>query len=320
MTMSKFKRLTLEQRYQISTLRKEEFSISDIAKHIGVNHSTVSRELKRNLGERGYRPQQANEKSIARRKKTRYATRFTPEIKSCVIKLLQQEWSPEQISGYMKKHTMGIISHEIIYQFIWKDKKDGGLLYKQLRHGNKKYKKRTGTNDKRGQIIGRVPIDKRPAIVETRERIGDWEIDTVIGKNHKEAIVTIVERKTNFTVIKHVKTKEAQEVTAATIEILKPFQDKVLTITADNGREFAYHLQISIALSTLFFFARPYHSWERGTNENTNGLIRQYFKKGESFEQITDEDILVVQNKLNSRPRKKLGFCTPNEAFLGVAS
>ena len=320
MTICKFSRLTPNQRYQIFALLKEEKTVTEIAKNIGFHHSTVSREIKRNSLSGKYQADEANEKAFIRRKEIVKPKKLSSELWDDVKELLGKEWSPEQISGYRKMKNLENISHERIYQFIWQDKKEGGVIYKSLRHGNKRYRKRGAKKDKRGQIIGRIPIDKRPAIVEQRERIGDWEIDTVIGKDHKESLVTIVERKTNFTVIKHLKTKEAQEVTEATIKMLEPFKDKVKTITADNGREFAYHEKIATALSALFFFARPYHSWERGTNENTNGLIRQYFKKGTSFESITEEDVKEVQDKLNSRPRKKLGFKTPNEAFLGAAS
>jgi len=187
-----------------------------------------------------------------------------------------------------------------------------------LRHANKKRKKRYGSYDRRGQIVGRVRIDDRPPVVEAKKRIGDWEIDTVIGKNHKGALVTIVDRKSKFTLIKRVANKRADMVADATIDLLKPFRKKVHTITADNGKEFAQHALIAKDLKSLFFFAHPYHSWERGINENTNGLIRQYIPKAMHFKTLTDDRIQFVMGRLNNRPRKTLGFKTPNEVFLGI--
>lgn len=201
------------------------------------------------------------------------------------------------------------------YQHIWTDKRHGGTLYLHLRQSHKKRKKQYGSKDKRGQIRNRVSIDERPAIVEEKTRIGDWEIDTVIGQNHQGALVTIVDRVSKFTLIKKVDSKHAEVVTEATIILLKPYLDKALTITADNGKEFAGHETIKAHLNADVYFAHPYHSWERGLNENTNGLIRQYFTKGSSFEDITDADVEAVMHKLNHRPRKTLNYKTPHAVF-----
>ena len=173
-----------------------------------------------------------------------------------------------------------------------------------------------GLKDKRGQIRNRVSIEERPAIVAEKTRIGDWEIDTVIGQNHQDALVTIVDRMSKFTLIKKVDSKHAEVVTAATIILLKPYLDKTLTITADNGKEFTGYETIKEQLSANVYFAHPYCSWERGLNENTNGLIRQYFTKGSNFENITDDEVEAVMNKLNHRPRKTLKFKTPYTLFL----
>ena len=208
-----------------------------------------------------------------------------------------------------------MVSHERIYQHIWADKREGGILYQHLRHIPKKYRKRYGSKQERGQIPNRVSIDERPPEVESREEIGHWEIDTVIGKSHDGAIVTLVERTSRFTVIGKLVGKHADPCAEKTVEILTPFSDKVKSITADNGKEFAKFERIAEALEALFFFAHPYHSWERGTNENTNGLIRQYLPKSMGFEFLTQEDCQAIMDKLNNRPRKVLGFRTPAEVF-----
>ncbi len=229
-------------------------------------------------------------------------------------KLLQQ-WSPEQISGHVG------ISPETVYQRVYADKRAGGLLWKNLRC-QKLRKKRYGKADRRGMIPNRLSIDDRPDIVETRSRIGDWEADTIIGKNHRQAIVSLVERKTGYTLIHKVERKTAQEVGQAMVGLLNPHQKEVHTITSDNGREFAGHEEIAKQLQVDFYFAHPYSSWERGTNENTNGLIRQYFPKNRDFTTITQQEIDTAMERLNNRPRKRLGYQTPNQVFfksLGVA-
>ena len=238
------------------------------------------------------------------------------DIKKVVKKHLEQDWSPEQISGRLKKNGKPSVSHETIYQFIIDDQKNGGELYKHLRQKRKKRRKRIKNGDHRGQIPNRVSIDERPAIVDSKERVGDWEIDTVIGKSHKGAFVTAVERKTKYSCIRHVPRKEAALVSEALIEMLSPFKELVFTITADNGKEFSEHEKIAAALNAQFYFAHPYSSWERGLNENTNGLIRQYYPKKTSLVSVDKQKLADVQNKLNNRPRKTLGFDTPEQLFL----
>lgn len=208
-------------------------------------------------------------------------------------------------------------SHETIYKHIWRDRKNGGDLHAYLRRQGKKYEKRRNGKSTRGQIKNRVSIDQRPDAVENKERVGDWEIDTVIGKGHSGALVTIVERATNYTVAARVASKSAKDVTEATIDLLKPFGSSVLTITADNGKEFAYHEKISTALGTNVYFAHPYCSWERGLNENTNGLLRQFFPKETDFRDINQVDVDWAIDMLNSRPRKGLDFQTPNQ-LMGI--
>ena len=224
-----------------------------------------------------------------------------------------EDWNPEQISGWLLETEERLISHETIYKHVWADKQVGGDLYKHLGRQGKKYDKRRHGKSTRGQIKGRVGIDDRPSLVDDKARVGDWEIDTMIGKGHSGALVTIVERVANFTVAAPVNSKSAADVTRASIELLRPFKSLVHTITADNGKEFAYHNQISTALDAQVYFAHPYSSWERGLNENTNGLLRLYFPKATDFKNVSQEQVDKAIEKLNSRPRKGLEFKTPQQ-------
>ena len=220
----------------------------------------------------------------------------------------------------MKLDTGIYVVHETIYRYIYDNKANGGKLYTSLRHKNKKYHKRSNDYKARGTIIDRVMIDKRPKIVEEKSRIGDLEIDTVIGKNHVGALVTVVDRKSKFAIIKNVPSKEARIVAQALIEMIQPIKAIIHTITSDNGKEFAYHKEIAAALDADFYFANPYHSWERGLNEHTNGLIRQYLPKKSEFTNVSKDEIIMIQNRLNHRPRKVLGYKTPYEVFFSEMS
>lgn len=312
--MKDYHQLTQGLRYQIEILKKAGKNQKDIADLVHVSPSTICRELKRNTGKRGYRPKQAQREAENRRKLTAKPLKMTAVAIALIDAKISIHWSPEQISGWLKEEKSIGISHERIYQHIWTDKLKGGTLYKHLRHSGKK-RKQYGAKDKRGQIRNRISIDDRPLIVAEKTRLGDWEIDTVIGKNHQGALVTIVDRVSKLTLIKKVASKHADVVTEATIKLLRPYLDKTLTITADNGKEFAGHEKIKAALNADVYFAHPYRSWERGLNENTNGLIRQYFTKGSSFENITDKDVDEVMEKLNHRPRKTLNYKTPHSVF-----
>ena len=313
--MGQYTQLTQEQRYQIYAFMKAHFSKTNIAYEIGVHKSTVSREMKRNRGKKGYRPKQAHCMSVERRTKAHKFVKLTPPVIALINECIRQDFSPEQVSGFLSRMHHLRISHETIYQYILNDKTKGGTLYRHLRLSHKKRKKRYGSHDRRGQIQGRISIDERPAIVDARERIGDWEIDTIIGKKHKRALLSLVERKSKFTLIRKLPKKRADLVAEAAIDLLNPYKEKVCTITADNGQEFAHHEYIKEQLHTAIYFAHPYHAWERGLCENTNGLIRQYFPKGLHFDLITDNHVQMVMNRLNNRPRKTLGYKTPNEVF-----
>ena len=314
--MKYYTQLTQEQRYQIYALMKAGLNQTQTAVIVGVDKSTVCRELQRNTGRRGYRPQQAHQFYLQRRDE-KAQPRIETSTWSLIRRLLRQEWSPEQIHLWLRQETADTVSPEWIYQYILSEQQAGGTLYQHLRC-QKQRKKRYGVYTRRGKIPNQLSIEQRPAIVDARRRFGDWELDTVIGKQHRQALVTIVERKSKLTLIAKVKRKTAEAVTAAIIRLLKPLSSWVHTITADNGREFAHHQIIANALNAKFYFAHPFSSWERGLNENTNGLIRQYFPKQHDFTTITQQQIDHVMDRLNNRPRKCLGIKTPNQVFFGI--
>jgi IS30 family transposase len=265
-----------------------------------VHKSTISRELRRNRGHKGYRPKQAHQFASNRRKQARYRIEAFTWI--LIEALISKEWSPEQVSDWLKENYDLQISHEWIYQYILMDKHAGGDLHRHLRC-QKKRRKRYGSYDRRGKIKNRVSIDERPAIVDTRQRLGDWEVDTIIGKGHRHAIVSLTERKSRLALLRKVERKTARAVADGVIELMKSLPVRIHTITADNGLEFANHERIAKELNTDVYFAHPYSSWERGTNENMNGLVRQYFPKKCSFATITETEIEFVMERLNNRPR-----------------
>lgn len=306
-----YQQLTEGKRYQISVLLAEGFSFSQIAQKIDVHRSTISRELKRNGHCGRYLPELAQQCS-QRRKAHAAKCQIGQHTKILVDKLLTWEWSPEQISAIAKriKHA---VSHEWIYRYVAKDKASGGLLYRHLRQGHKRYRK--GVHSKRSPILEACSIDERPAIVDSRERLGDWEADTVLGQQGTGVLVTLAERKSRLYLVKRVDNKRADTVRDAIIEMLSPYVEHVHTITFDNGGEFAEHKAIAAALNTKAYFAHPYSSWERGLNENFNGLLRQYIPKGKDLRLVSNEEIQRAQMKLNLRPRKCLGFRQPQVVF-----
>lgn len=309
--------LTLDQRYEIWNLKIQGCNNKFVAQQIRVHPTTIKRELARNSDKRNgvYKPKLAQQKTVQRHKNKTKHIGFTNQIKQFVIKWLKEDYSPEQIVGIAKKITVTCVSVERIYQFIWLDKKQGGNLYKHLRTLGKRYQKRGNTKNRRGQIPDRVAIEKRPSIVEKKERFGDLEIDLVIGKAHKGALLTINDRATGLLKMAYIKSKEAKEVAKKTIELLEPWIPFIHTITSDNGKEFTNHKQIAQALNIDFYFAKPYHSWQRGANENLNGLVRQYFPKKHNFDLITKQQVELAIYKLNNRPRKRYDFFSPNQMF-----
>lgn len=312
-----YNQLTENERYQIFMLKKAGHSQKEIAGLVGRSPSTISRELRRNQGLRGYRPKQAQRLSDARRKGAYKARKVTRDVISAIESLIRQELSPQQVVSYLARHKGISLHHETVYQLIYADKESGGNLYAHLRVASKPYRKRYGSYDRRGKIKGRVSIDDRPMVVDRGIRIGDWEGDTIIGKGRRSALLTMVERKTLYTVIVRLTGKRADLLAEAAVQGLQHLKDRVKTITLDNGLEFARHETIAEGLGADIYFAHPYASWERGINENTNGLIRQYFPKGTDFNQVTDAQIEHVMSRLNNRPRATRGNRSPNELFMG---
>lgn len=314
--MSGYTQLTQEERYQIYILKKAGHNQSEIAAMLGRHKSSISRELRRNRGRKGYRPRQAHHLALARRH-DKAQRRIGSHVWQLVETLIREQWSPEQIVGRIYREQEVSISHEWIYHYVYADKRSGGDLYKYLRC-QKVRRKRYGAYDRRGRIPNQVSIDERPAIVDSRRRFGDWEGDTVIGKGRRGALVTLVERKSLYTVIRAVLQKTAEAVRDAVVEGLAPYLDWVHTITYDNGREFADHEGMASDLDARIYFAHPYASWQRGLNENTNGLIRQYFPKHRDLTTVTKCEIETTMDKLNHRPRKSLGYRTPYEVFFNT--
>ena len=311
----KYAHLTEGERNQIYALKQAEKPIQTIANRLERSPSTISREIKRNSGQRGYRPKQAQEKAMERKQIPR-TQKMTNSTIQHIEQQLEQDWSPEQISATMKPMIGVRISPERMYQHIWNDKKQGGKLYTHLRiGGTKQRRKKRGGKDWRGKIPNRVDIEQRPTVVDQKSRTGDWEADLVSGAHHQGFLVTLVERKQKFTLIGHVRHKQSLAVQQEIVRLLLPYKNVVHTITFDNGHEFSGHQAIAKALDCSCYFAKPYHSWERGVNENTNGLIRQYFPKKCDLREVSQDRLNEVMHQLNHRPRKDLAFQTPYELF-----
>ena len=304
-----YKHLSQAERYQIHALMKAGHDQSQIAKLLDRHKSTISRELSRNTGSRGYRPKQACEMSADRAQHSRNAPTVEPWVREAACALLCIQWSPEQIASQLP------ISHETVYQHVYADKAQGGTLWKHLRCQKQKRKRYASGRDRRGQIPNRRPLSERPLHIEARRQVGHWECDTVIGASHKGAVVTLVERKSGYAVMAKVEKKTSELVSSAIVDKLQPMAARVKTLTFDNGKEFAGHAHIDQQLQSTAYFARPFASWERGSNENLNGLLRQYVPKKRAMSTVSDEEIRMIQNRLNNRPRKRLGFKTPAEVF-----
>lgn len=314
--MKSYTQLTNEQRYQIHACMKAGWDQTEIATEIGAHKSTVSRELRRNRGARGYRPKQAHALAVARRA-VKVVTRLLPHDWTRIERLLRRDWSPEQASRRLVTENGIVVSHEWIYQHVYADKSAGGSLHRHLRC-QKARRKRYGAYDRRGIIPNRVSIEDRPAAVERKRRVGDWETDTVIGAGRRGALVSLVERRSKYTLLRKCQRRSARAVRQAICGALAPYPEKVFTITADNGTEFAHHETIAAALNADFFFAHAYCSWERGLNENTNGLVRQYFPKDRDLTDIEGWEVRRATHRLNHRPRKTLGYKTPHEVFFNT--
>ncbi|WP_143223010.1 IS30 family transposase [Acinetobacter sp. ANC 4169] len=298
--------LTQDERYQIFALLREDFSIRYIAWRLNRSPSTISREISRNKARNGYFAKHANK--LAQARHCPNPKRIPSDIWSIVIGYLNLQWSPEQIASHVA------VSLHSIYRFVRQDKSKEGLLFHNLRFRNQR-KRKYGSTETRGQLCNRRSIHDRPLEIEHRSRFGDLEIDTIVGKNHQQSLVSIVDRKTGYLWLRKCNTRKAEEVSKATISLLSPVKDQLKTITADNGKEFSLHEHIAQSLNLDWYFADPYSAWQRGTNENTNGLIRQYIRKGSDLNDYTDEYIAEITQRLNQRPRKRLGFKSPSQVL-----
>jgi IS30 family transposase len=288
---------------------KAKQTISQIARLLGRIRRTISRELVRGRGQHGYRAEQACAKASDRAKNSRNALRVQPKVWAEVNFYLGIQWSTEQIAGKVA------VSHESVYLNVYANKAAGGDLHAHLCSQKPRRKRHLCGRDRRGQIPNRRPISDRPSNIEDRKQVGHWEGDTFIGAAHKQAIVTLVERKSGFAVLAKVSNKSANLVGRAIEARLLPLSSWVKTLTVDNGKEFADHQGIDQSLGILTYFAYPYCYWKRGSNENFNGLLRQYISKKRRMETVTDEELNMIENRLNHRPRKRLGFKTPHEVF-----
>lgn len=314
----RYTQLTVKERYNIEFLIQEGFSNKYIALKFGRNKSTIGRELKRNKASNcKYIAERANDFAIGRCRRES-GSKFTTFTREYISKMLKNKWSPEQISARLKSEHNIFISHELIYQYINNDRKLGGTLYKRLPCRGKKYKKRNvkGRGKVWKKVPKRTPISERPSKDILKKHIGNWEGDTIEGKGHRSGLGTFVDMKAKLTIIRKLKNKTSMEMKNAIVESFKNCPELINTLTVDNGNEFALHDKISTTLKSKVYFADPYSPWQRGLNENTNGLIRKFFPKGTDFNKITEREILKVQDLLNNRPRKTLGFKTPKEVFI----
>ena len=317
----KYEQLNLEERSALATLKRLGVSKAEMARQLGRHRSTIGRELKRNVAPHDgwYRAGRAHERAVACRKRSRRNSQFGAAQWARVESLLREEWSPEQVAGHLRRRGELSISHETIYRHIWRDKKKGGSLHLHLRCAQKQCRKRYGRHDSRGRLAGKRMIAERPAAVERRRQLGHWEIDTVMGQSLGESsdcILTLVERKSGYVMIGKLRARTVEQASKATLALMRRHPGKFRTITSDNGTEFHGYAQIEKASEVKFYFATPHHSWERGTNENTNGLIRQYLPKGESMTSLTQSQCNAIAQHLNNRPRKRHGYKTPNECFI----
>lgn len=318
----KYQQLTLEERLLISHLLKQGFNLSEIGRQMGRHRSTIWRELARNTCcgyDSSYRYSRAHRKTVARRRRSRRNRHYSERDFVLVRKLLRLEYSPEQIVGHIRRFRLmqRRMSHETIYQYIWRDKAMGGRLWRHLRQASKRRRKRYNAYDSRGRLAGKRHISERPKIVESRRTREHLEIDTVMGTGSKHCIVTIVERKSGYVMIGKLKDRTTRSLNQKCILLLEREAARFKTITADNGTEFHQYPEIEEVTGIRFYFATPHHSWERGTNENTNGLIRQYLPKGMDLKNLTQAQCDRIAKKLNTRPRKRHGFKTPEEILYG---
>lgn len=314
--MRKYHQLTSGERHMISALRRQGCSISETARVLRRDPSTVSRELRRNAKSDGwYRPADADDSARWRRSRSRRNRRFNDEQWALVLVGLKEDWSPDQIAGRLKRWGVLSISYETIYRYIWADRRRGGSLYKHLRQSPQQRRKRYGAYDSRGRLAGKRHISERPPGAENRSRIGHFEGDTIMGSSDKHCALTLVDRKTGYLMIGKLENRTVAATNRRAVSLIHTARRPVRTVTVDHGTEFHGYKAIERATGSRFYFATPYHSWERGTSENTNGLVRQYLPKRKSMGHISQRDCSRIARKLNRRPRKRLGYLTPEECY-----
>jgi transposase, IS30 family len=311
-----YRQLSPEERYMLAALRRQGFNQSEIARALGRHRSTVCREVRRNStrADGRYRAFTAQERTNGRRSRSRRNRRFTAGDFALVDELLCRQWSPEQVAGHLARTGRLSISHETIYRHVWRDKKAGGTLHTHLRGARKRRRKRYGAYDSRGRLSGKRTISERPPEVESRQSVGHWEADTVMGAGTRDCVVTLVERKTGLVLVGKLSDRTAASLSRRLTRLIRG-AGRVETVTADNGTEFHGYERVERLTGAAFYFARPYHSWERGSNENANGLIRQYLPKGASMAGLSQHRCNAIARQLNTRPRKRLGFKTPLECY-----
>ena len=299
-----YRQLTSEERYMLAALRRQGCNQSEIARALGRHRSTVCREVRRNStrADGHYRAFTAQERTNGRRSRSRRNRRFTAQDFALIKGLLRRQWSPEQVSGHLARTGSSLISHETIYRHVWRDKREGGMLYTHLRGARKRRRKRYGAYDGRGRLAGKRMISERPAEVEARERVGHWEADTVAGSGSKDCVLTLVERKTSLLLVGKLSDRTTELLSRRAVSLMRRHGGRFETVTADNGTEFHDYKRIERLTGATFYFARPYHSWERGSNENANGLLRQYLPKGASMAGLSQHQCNDIARKLNTRP------------------
>ena len=314
-----YRQITAAERSTLGLLRQQGLRPAVIARMLGRHRSTVGRELHRNRTAHDgcYRPQVADWYARGRRSRSRRNRRFGPAAWRLVTRCLHRQWSPEQMAGRLRREGRLRISHETIYRYVWADKRQGGTLYTHLRCAQKRRRKRSGAYDSRGRLAGKRPISRRPHAAEARTRVGHWEADTMLGDSQAgPCVFTMVERKTGYLAIGQLAIRRSTAVNARATRLIRAQPRPVRTITVDNGTEFHEYAALERTTGTRFYFATPHHSWERGTNENTNGLLRQYLPKGHSMVHLTQQDCNRLARHLNRRPRKRLGYRTPEECYV----
>jgi IS30 family transposase len=312
-----YRQITSPERYLISTLRQWGFTLGQTAAVLGRHRSSISREIRRNAtrADGAYRPFTASERARGRRSRARRHSHFTAAQWRLVHRWLRKQWSPEQIAGRLRRDGAWTISHETIYTHIWADKARGGSLFRDLRGATKHRRKRHGTYDSRGRLAGKRTIAERPAVVERRTTVGHWEVDTLVGTGAPDCVATLVERKTGYAMLGKLRNRTSRGMTRRLRRLIRRAPDKFKTATADNGTEFHDYRAVERTTGLRFYFATPYHSWERGSNENLNGLLRQYLPKCTNLATLTQRQCDALAHRLNSRPRKRLGYRTPAECF-----